>query len=120
MKAAQRLHTTTTLVSRWTQIVAANASSTGLRGLVSGRSKMSKKFSGVNDERGLVVDRKKAVKRWCDRSEEISKDSRLPIPQLPPTYGPIQPITVEETMTALERMNPDKATGPDDAAAELW
>ncbi|EYB87852.1 hypothetical protein Y032_0256g368 [Ancylostoma ceylanicum] len=81
------------------------------------------KFYGVNDEHGqLITDRKKATKRWCDYFEKISTEefSHPPIPQLPPTCGPIQPITVEETMAALKRMKPGKATGPDDVAAELW
>ncbi|EYC17835.1 hypothetical protein Y032_0029g1898 [Ancylostoma ceylanicum] len=81
------------------------------------------KFYGVNDERGrLIIDCKKATKSWCGHFEEISTEelSHPPIPQLPPTCGPIQPITVEETMAALKRMKPGKATGPDDVAAELW
>ncbi|EYB90748.1 hypothetical protein Y032_0214g2313, partial [Ancylostoma ceylanicum] len=81
------------------------------------------KFYGVNDEHGqLITDRKKATKRWCDYFEKISTEefSHPSIPQLPPTCGPIQPITVEETMAALKRMKPGKATGPDDVAAELW
>ncbi|EYB86393.1 hypothetical protein Y032_0279g1182 [Ancylostoma ceylanicum] len=80
-------------------------------------------FYGVNDEHGqLITDRKKATKRWCDFFEKISTEEfgHPPIPQLPPTRGPIQPITVEETMAALKRMKPGKATGPDDVAAELW
>ncbi|EYC46253.1 hypothetical protein Y032_0403g824 [Ancylostoma ceylanicum] len=68
------------------------------------------KFYGVNDEHGqLITDRKKATKRWCDYFEKISTEefSHPPIPQLPPTCGPIQPITVEETMAALKRIEKD-------------
>ncbi|EYC40925.1 hypothetical protein Y032_0589g370 [Ancylostoma ceylanicum] len=81
------------------------------------------KFYGVYDEHGyLIRERKKATKKWCDYFEKISTEefSHPPIPQLPPTCGLIQPITVKETMAALKRMKPGKATGPDDVAAELW
>ncbi|EYC21748.1 hypothetical protein Y032_0018g3509 [Ancylostoma ceylanicum] len=81
------------------------------------------KFYGVNDEPGqLIIDRRKATKRWCDYFKKISTEefSHPSIPQLPPTYGSIQPITVDETMAALKGMKPGKATGPDDVAAELW
>ncbi|EYB89153.1 hypothetical protein Y032_0235g3182 [Ancylostoma ceylanicum] len=80
------------------------------------------KFYGVNDEHGqLIIDRKKATKRWCDYFEKISIEefSHPHIPQLSPNYGPIQPIT-HGIMAALKRMKPGKATGPDDVAAELW
>ncbi|EYC16287.1 hypothetical protein Y032_0034g2906 [Ancylostoma ceylanicum] len=69
-------------------------------------------FYGVNGGQ-LITDRKKAT----NSTEEFSHP---PIPQLPPTCGPIQPITVKETIAALERMKLGKATGPDDVAAELW
>ncbi|VDP05791.1 unnamed protein product [Heligmosomoides polygyrus] len=35
-------------------------------------------------------------------------------------YGPVQKIIVEETEAALRKMNPGKAVGPDDLAADLW
>ncbi|EYC30942.1 hypothetical protein Y032_0004g1863 [Ancylostoma ceylanicum] len=70
-----------------------------------------RKFYGVTDEQGqLIIDRKKATKRWF---------SHLSIPQLAPAYGPIQPITVNEAMAAPKGMKPDRATGPDDVQAEL-
>ncbi|EYB91385.1 hypothetical protein Y032_0206g1963 [Ancylostoma ceylanicum] len=50
----------------------------------------------------------------------IEESNHPPIPQLPATCGPIQPITVEETMAALKRMKPGEAMGPGDVAAELW
>ncbi|EYC19244.1 hypothetical protein Y032_0025g1263 [Ancylostoma ceylanicum] len=81
------------------------------------------KFFGVNDEHGqLITDRRKAAERWYDYFEKISAEelSQPPTPQLPPTYGPIQPIIVDETVAALKRMKSGKATGPDDVAAELW
>ncbi|EYB91800.1 hypothetical protein Y032_0202g1798 [Ancylostoma ceylanicum] len=81
------------------------------------------KFYGVNDEHGqLITDRKEATERWCDYFEKISTEefSHPPIPRLPPRCGPIQPITMEETMAALNRMKPGKARCPDDVAAELW
>ncbi|EYC06533.1 hypothetical protein Y032_0075g944 [Ancylostoma ceylanicum] len=87
------------------------------------QTKDVEKFYGVNDEHGqLITDHKKATKRWCDYFEKISTEEfgHPPIPQLPPTCGPIQPTTVEETMTALKSMKSGKATGPDDGAAELW
>ncbi|VDO86962.1 unnamed protein product [Heligmosomoides polygyrus] len=43
-----------------------------------------------------------------------------PIPCVPPTHGPVQKITVEETEAVLKEMKPGKATGPDDMAADLW
>ncbi|EYB84313.1 hypothetical protein Y032_0319g2370 [Ancylostoma ceylanicum] len=68
------------------------------------------------------MNRKKATKRWCDYFEKISTKEfcHPPIPQLPPIYCPIQPITLDETMAALKRMKPGKARGPDDLAAEIW
>ncbi|KAL6728322.1 hypothetical protein Aduo_010103 [Ancylostoma duodenale] len=59
------------------------------------------------------------VEKFYGVNDEHEEFSHPPIPQLPPTYGPIQPITVDETMAALKRMKPGKATGPDDVAAEL-
>ncbi|EYC24622.1 hypothetical protein Y032_0013g2010 [Ancylostoma ceylanicum] len=61
------------------------------------------KYYGVNDEHGrLLIDRKKATEWWGDYFKKISTRelSHPPIPQLPPTYGPIQPITVDETVVA--------------------
>uniref|UniRef100_A0A183FLY9 Endo/exonuclease/phosphatase domain-containing protein n=1 Tax=Heligmosomoides polygyrus TaxID=6339 RepID=A0A183FLY9_HELPZ len=80
------------------------------------------KFFGINDENGhLLMDRKKALKRWRDYFEEIST-VEFPHSAIPsaPTHGPVQKITVEETEAALKKMRPGKATGPDNVAAELW
>ncbi|EYB85538.1 hypothetical protein Y032_0296g1688 [Ancylostoma ceylanicum] len=51
------------------------------------------KFYGVNDEHGHLLPNGKKAK---------------------------VPITVGETISALKRMEPGEATGPDDVAAELW
>ncbi|VDP10971.1 unnamed protein product [Heligmosomoides polygyrus] len=81
------------------------------------------KFFGINDENGhLLMDRKKALKRWRDYFEEIAT-VEFPHPVIPstaPTHGPVQKITVAEIEAALKKMRPGKATGPDDVAAELW
>ncbi|VDO99518.1 unnamed protein product [Heligmosomoides polygyrus] len=68
------------------------------------------KFSGINDENGhLLMDRKRAVKRWRDYSEEISNVE----------FEHPAKITVSETATALTNMKSGKATGPDDLPADL-
>ncbi|VDP11674.1 unnamed protein product [Heligmosomoides polygyrus] len=80
------------------------------------------KFFGINDENGhLLMNRKRAMERWHDYFERIStvEFAHPPIPRVPPTHGPVQKITVEETEAALKKMKPGKATGPDDIAAEL-
>ncbi|VDP07426.1 unnamed protein product [Heligmosomoides polygyrus] len=62
------------------------------------------------------------MKRWRDYFEEIST-VEFPHPAIPstaPTHGPVQNITGEEIEAALKKMRPDKATGPDDMAADLW
>ncbi|EYC35372.1 hypothetical protein Y032_1072g3541 [Ancylostoma ceylanicum] len=62
-------------------------------------------FQEVNDEHGqLIIVRRKATKRWCDYFEKISTEefSHSPIPHLSLTYGPIQPITMDETVAALK------------------
>ncbi|VDO39606.1 unnamed protein product [Heligmosomoides polygyrus] len=72
------------------------------------------KFFGINDENGrLLMDLKKALKRWRDYFEEIStvEFPHLAIPSTAPTHGPVQKIG---------RRCPGKATGPDDVAADLW
>ncbi|EYC09780.1 hypothetical protein Y032_0059g3050 [Ancylostoma ceylanicum] len=43
-----------------------------------------------------------------------------PVPDVPPTFGPVQPITIEETLPAVKRVKAGKATGPDDMATEVW
>ncbi|KAL6729362.1 hypothetical protein Aduo_000423 [Ancylostoma duodenale] len=81
------------------------------------------KFHGVNDEKDqLLMDRKMAKQRWRDYFKKVSTEEFVhpPIPEVPPTFGLVQPITIEETMFALKRMKPGKATGPDDMAAEVW
>ncbi|EYB80913.1 hypothetical protein Y032_0397g703 [Ancylostoma ceylanicum] len=63
-----------------------------------------------------------AISQWIEgrkRGGVTGEFRNSPIPQLPPTYGPIQPITVDETMVVLKRTKPGKATD-DDVAAELW
>uniref|UniRef100_W6NGC3 Endonuclease-reverse transcriptase HmRTE-e01 n=1 Tax=Haemonchus contortus TaxID=6289 RepID=W6NGC3_HAECO len=42
------------------------------------------------------------------------------IPCAPSVHGPVQKITLNETIMALKKMKSGKATGPDDLAAELW
>ncbi|EYC33056.1 hypothetical protein Y032_0002g578 [Ancylostoma ceylanicum] len=77
------------------------------------------KFHGINDEHGqLLMDYGKVRERWHDYFEKISTEefTHLPILQLPPTQGPVQPITVEETEAALKQMKSGKATRPDDVA----
>ncbi|EYC44370.1 hypothetical protein Y032_0463g1909 [Ancylostoma ceylanicum] len=81
------------------------------------------KFHGVNDEQGLLLmDRKMVMQRWRDYFEKVSTEefAHPPVPEVPPTFGPVQPITIEETLAALKRMKAGKATGPDDMAAEVW
>ena len=81
------------------------------------------KFHGVNDEHGhLLMDRRKAMKRWRDYFEKVSTEefAHPPIPHVSPTYGPVQAITTEETEAALKRMMSHKVTGPDDVAVDLW
>ncbi|EYC12594.1 hypothetical protein Y032_0046g1314 [Ancylostoma ceylanicum] len=60
------------------------------------------------------MDRKKVTKRWCNYFEKILTEGFIhpPVSRLPPTYGPIQPITMDETMAALKRMKPRKFAGP--------
>ncbi|EYC38408.1 hypothetical protein Y032_0718g1795 [Ancylostoma ceylanicum] len=81
------------------------------------------KFHGISDEHGqLLMGYGKVKERWQDYVEKISTEefTHLPIPQLPPTQGPVPPITVEETEATLKQMKSGKATGPDDVAVELW
>uniref|UniRef100_A0A7I4Y4S3 Reverse transcriptase domain-containing protein n=1 Tax=Haemonchus contortus TaxID=6289 RepID=A0A7I4Y4S3_HAECO len=81
------------------------------------------RFFGINDENGyLLTDRKQALKRWREYFENIStaEFAHPAIPCAPPVYGPVQKITVRETITAMKRMTSGKATGPDDLAADLW
>ncbi|XGW20197.1 hypothetical protein V3C99_003760, partial [Haemonchus contortus] len=78
---------------------------------------------GINDENGhLLTDRKQTLKRWREYFENIStvEFAHPAIPCAPPVYGPVQKITVRETITAMKRMKSGKATGPDDLAADLW
>ncbi|VDP46820.1 unnamed protein product [Heligmosomoides polygyrus] len=64
-------------------------------------------FFGINDENGhLLMNRKKALKRWRDYFEEIST-VEFPHPAIPstaPTHGPVQKITVEENEAALKKI----------------
>ncbi|EYC03689.1 hypothetical protein Y032_0092g2565 [Ancylostoma ceylanicum] len=81
------------------------------------------KFHGINDEHGqLLMDYGKVWERWHDYSKKLSteKFNHLPIAQLPPTQGPVPPITVEETEAALKQLKSGEATGPDVVAVELW
>ncbi|VDP25373.1 unnamed protein product, partial [Heligmosomoides polygyrus] len=83
----------------------------------------TEKFFGIKDENGhLLMDRKRAVKRWHDYFEEISnvEFAHPAIPFASPVYGPVQKITVSETEAALRKMKSGKATGPDDLPADLW
>ncbi|XGW34046.1 hypothetical protein V3C99_018088 [Haemonchus contortus] len=81
------------------------------------------KFFGINDENGrLSTDRRQVLKRWREYFANISavEFAHPAIPCAPPEPGPVQKITVNETITALEKMKSGKATGPDDVAADLW
>ncbi|VDP46648.1 unnamed protein product [Heligmosomoides polygyrus] len=82
------------------------------------------KFFGINDENGhLLMDRKKAFKRWRDYSEEIStvEFPHLAIPSVGFVRGLVQKITVKKkTEAALKKMKPCKATRPADLTADVW
>uniref|UniRef100_A0A7I4Z3N8 Reverse transcriptase domain-containing protein n=1 Tax=Haemonchus contortus TaxID=6289 RepID=A0A7I4Z3N8_HAECO len=81
------------------------------------------KFSGINDENGrLLTDRRQVLKRWREYFANIStvEFAHPAIPCAPPVHGPVQKITVSETITALKKMKSGKASGPDDVAADLW
>ncbi|EYC04247.1 hypothetical protein Y032_0089g2306 [Ancylostoma ceylanicum] len=63
------------------------------------------KFHGVNDEQGLLLmDRKMVVQRWRDCFEKVSTKefAHPPVPEVPPTFGLVQLITIEETLSALK------------------
>ncbi|VDP07031.1 unnamed protein product [Heligmosomoides polygyrus] len=77
-----------------------------------------------NDENGhLLMDRKKALRRWRNHFEGIST-VEFPLPVIPsaaPTHGPVQKIIVDgETEAAMKKVRLGKATGPDEVAADLW
>ncbi|EYC14715.1 hypothetical protein Y032_0039g116 [Ancylostoma ceylanicum] len=58
-------------------------------------------FYGVSDEQGvLLMDRKMAMQRWRDYFEKVSIEefAHPPVPEVPPTFGPVEPITIEETL----------------------
>ncbi|XGW34145.1 hypothetical protein V3C99_018166 [Haemonchus contortus] len=69
-----------------------------------------------------LTDRRQTLKRWREYFANIStvEFAHLAIPCAPPVHGPVQKITVNATITALEKMKSGKATGPDDLAADLW
>ncbi|EYB95139.1 hypothetical protein Y032_0163g3477 [Ancylostoma ceylanicum] len=80
------------------------------------------KFHEINDEHGkLLVNYRKVRERLHDYFEKVSSGefTHLPIPQLQPTHGPVQSITVEETEAALKQMKSDKTASPDDVAVEV-
>ncbi|EYC30555.1 hypothetical protein Y032_0005g2716 [Ancylostoma ceylanicum] len=62
------------------------------------------------------------MQRWRNYFEKVSTEefAHPPVPEVPPPLGPVEPITIEETLAALKRMKAGKATGPDDMAAEVW
>ncbi|XGW12141.1 hypothetical protein V3C99_013097, partial [Haemonchus contortus] len=73
------------------------------------------KFFGINDENGhLLTDRRQTLKRWREYFANIStiEFAHPAIPCAPPVHGPVQKITVNETITALMKMKSGKATGP--------
>ncbi|EYC43957.1 hypothetical protein Y032_0476g2146 [Ancylostoma ceylanicum] len=81
------------------------------------------KFRKINDQHGkLLVDYRKVMERLHECVEKVSNEefTHLPIPQLPPTHGPVHSITVQEKQAALIQMKSGKATSPDDVAVELW
>ncbi|EYB83298.1 hypothetical protein Y032_0338g2933 [Ancylostoma ceylanicum] len=76
----------------------------------------------IPSEAKIFARRKGALRdRLHDYFEKISTEefTHPPIPQLPPTHGPVL-ITVEETEAALKQLKSGKATSPDDVAVELW
>uniref|UniRef100_A0A183G742 Reverse transcriptase domain-containing protein n=1 Tax=Heligmosomoides polygyrus TaxID=6339 RepID=A0A183G742_HELPZ len=83
----------------------------------------TEKFFGINDDNGrLLMDRKRAVKRWHDYFEEISnvEFEHLAVPFASPVYSPVLKIRVSESEAALKKMKSGKATGPDDLPDDLW
>ncbi|XGW01098.1 hypothetical protein V3C99_013785 [Haemonchus contortus] len=81
------------------------------------------KFFGINDENGhLLTDRRQTLERWREYFANIStiEFAHPAILCAPPVQGPVQKITVNETIAALKKMKSGKATGPDDLAADLW
>ncbi|XGW23902.1 hypothetical protein V3C99_005819, partial [Haemonchus contortus] len=65
---------------------------------------------------------RQVLKRWREYFANIStvEFAHPAIPCAPPVHGPVQRITVNETITALKKMKSGKASGPDDVAADLW
>nr|CDJ86573.1 endonuclease-reverse transcriptase HmRTE-e01 [Haemonchus contortus] len=81
------------------------------------------KGKGINDENGhLSKNRRRTLKRWREYFANIStiELANPAIPCAPPVHGPIQKISVNETITTLKKVKSGKATGPDDIAADLW
>uniref|UniRef100_A0A7I4XRC0 Reverse transcriptase domain-containing protein n=1 Tax=Haemonchus contortus TaxID=6289 RepID=A0A7I4XRC0_HAECO len=84
---------------------------------------VSEKFFDINDENGrLLTDRRQVLERWREYFANIStvEFAHPAIPCAPPVHGPVQKITVSETITAMKKMKSGKASGPDDVAADLW
>ncbi|VDO25316.1 unnamed protein product [Haemonchus placei] len=70
------------------------------------------KFFGINDENGhFLTDRRQTLKRWREYFANIStvEFAHPAIPCAPPVHGPVQKITVNETITALKKMKSGKA-----------
>ncbi|VDO33224.1 unnamed protein product [Haemonchus placei] len=64
------------------------------------------KFFGINGKNGhLLTDRRQTLKRWREYFTNIStvEFAHRAILCAPPVHGPVQKITVNETITALRR-----------------
>ncbi|XGW34599.1 hypothetical protein V3C99_018504 [Haemonchus contortus] len=84
--------------------------------------RLAKTLHRQTEDGHLLTDRKQTLVRRREYFENIStfEFAHPAIPCAPPVYGPVQKITVRETITAMKRMKSDKAIGPDDLAADLW
>ncbi|VDP45346.1 unnamed protein product [Heligmosomoides polygyrus] len=87
------------------------------------RTEDNEKFFGINDEnRRLLMDRKKALKRWRIYFEEISTvEFRHPaIPSAAPTHGSVQKIGGGDRNGSEEDRPGKDFYGSDNVAADLW
>ncbi|EYC32636.1 hypothetical protein Y032_0002g1008 [Ancylostoma ceylanicum] len=72
------------------------------------------KLLGMNDKYDqLLMDRKKVTNTSTQQNIPKEEFDHSPIPSTQFIYGPIQ-LIIEETVTALMRMEANKATPPND------